>query len=160
MGSEMCIRDRLGISGLSSIFTWGSTCLAHIRFRIAWARRGYSKSDLPWASPFGVYGSCLALIINFLIICANFYVSAFPTDEGEESPTDRAYTFFLGMISLPIVIFLYVTFKLVRRTKIVSLEAMDIDTGRQPAPPQELLEQERAEFRAMPFWRRAFHSLF
>lgn len=150
----------LGISGLSSIFTWGSTCLAHIRFRIAWARRGYSKSDLPWASPFGVYGSCLALIINFLIICANFYVSAFPTDEGEESPTDRAYTFFLGMISLPIVIFLYVTFKLVRRTKIVSLEAMDIDTGRQPAPPQELLEQERAEFRAMPFWRRAFHYLF
>ncbi|WFD36844.1 hypothetical protein MCUN1_003734 [Malassezia cuniculi] len=150
----------LGISGLSSIFTWGSTCLAHIRFRAAWAKRGYSAKDLPWASPFGVYGSWAAFIVNVLILCANFYVSAFPTNEGELSPQDRAYEFFLGMISLPIVIFLYFTFKIVWRTKIVSLEDMDIDSGRRLAPSQEMLDQERAEFMAQPAWRRFIDTIF
>lgn len=150
----------LGISGLSSIFTWGSTCLAYIRFRSAWTKRGYSPSQLPWASPFGIYGAWLALIINILIVCADFYVSAFPIGEANLDGYGRGEKFFLGMISLPIVIFLYFTFKLVRRTKIVPFEDLDIDTGRRQAPSTEMLELERAEFQAKSFWCRSISYFF
>ena len=160
-GSSGTVFNRLlGISGLSSIFTWGSTCLAYIRFRSAWSKRGYSSAQLPWASPFGVYGAWAALIINVLIVCADFYVSAFPIGEAKLNGYDRGEKFFLGMISLPIVIFLYFTFKLVRRTKIVPFEDLDIDTGRKQAPSTEILELERAEFQAMSYWRRTLSYFF
>lgn len=39
----------MAISGLSSIFTWGSICLSHIRFRRAWKVQGHSVDDLPFS---------------------------------------------------------------------------------------------------------------
>src|SRR5271168_1313306 len=32
----------LAVSGLASIFTWGSICLCHIRFRRAWKLQGHA----------------------------------------------------------------------------------------------------------------------
>ena len=51
----------LAIGGLSASFTWGSICLAHLRFRKAWARAGRTVEELPFAAPSGVYGSWFGL---------------------------------------------------------------------------------------------------
>jgi yeast amino acid transporter len=66
----------LALSGLSSLFTWGSICLAHIRFRYAWVHvNGRSTDELPFASQFGVWGSYIGLGLNILCLIATFYVS-------------------------------------------------------------------------------------
>ncbi len=51
----------LAIGGLSATFTWGSICLAHVRFRKAWAKAGRTVEELPFASVSGVYGSWFGL---------------------------------------------------------------------------------------------------
>ena len=38
---EMVFEWLLALSGLSTLFTWGSICLAHIRFRAAWKYHGH-----------------------------------------------------------------------------------------------------------------------
>lgn len=58
------------LSGLAALFTWGSICLAHIRFRQAWKYHGHSIDELPFRAPFGVWGSWLGLIIIILILMA------------------------------------------------------------------------------------------
>lgn len=60
----------LSLSGLAALFTWGSICLAHIRFRQAWAFHGHTPEELPFKSPFGVWGSWLGLSLNVLVLIA------------------------------------------------------------------------------------------
>jgi len=67
----------LALSGLSSLFTWGSICWAHLRFRRAWHLNGRSLDELPYVALFGVYGSWVGLILNILCIIATFYVALF-----------------------------------------------------------------------------------
>jgi len=60
----------LALSGLAALFTWGSICLAHIRFRTAWRQQGRSLDDIPFKALGGVYGSYLGLFLNFLCLIA------------------------------------------------------------------------------------------
>ncbi|WFD03796.1 hypothetical protein MOBT1_002490 [Malassezia obtusa] len=150
----------LQISGLAAIFTWGSICMCHVRFRAAWKKQGNSLSELPWASPLGVYGSFLGLFLNVLVIAANIYIGAFDLDEAKESPNERAYNFFNSNISLVVILFFFLCYKLIKRTRIVRLMDMDIHTGRRDPVSVEVLEQERAEARARPFWKRMISTVF
>lgn len=141
----------LSISGLSVIFSWGSTCLAHIRFRKAWLLQGNTLAQLPYKSPFGIIGAVLGLILNFLIIAAAFYNGAWPIDEGNMSGSDRANSFFESMISLIIVLAVFFAHKLWTRSRVVHVNEIDVQTGRRDPVSLEVLEQERAEERAKPF---------
>ena len=67
----------LALSGLSSIFTWGSICLAHIRFRRAWKLQGHSLDELAFRSQPGVLGSWIGFILNVLILMAQFVSTLF-----------------------------------------------------------------------------------
>lgn len=60
----------LALSGLSTLFTWGSVCLAHIRFRKAWAYHGHTLDEIPFQAVGGVYGSYLGLILIGLVMIA------------------------------------------------------------------------------------------
>jgi amino acid transporter len=60
----------LSLSGLAALFTWGSICLAHIRFRKAWAYHGHTLDEIPFHSVGGVYGSWLGLTLNILVLIA------------------------------------------------------------------------------------------
>jgi amino acid transporter len=60
----------LALSGLAALFTWGSICLAHIRFRRAWAAQGRSVDEIPFKAIGGVYGSYLGLALNILVLIA------------------------------------------------------------------------------------------
>jgi amino acid transporter len=58
------------LSGLAALFTWGSICLAHIRFRQAWAYHGHTLDELPFKAVGGVYGSYLGLFLIALVLIA------------------------------------------------------------------------------------------
>ena len=143
----------LAVSGLSSILTWASICLAHIRFRRAWARRGRSLSELGYLSQSGVKGSYLGLALNILVLAAQIWTAAFPLPPtfppasapedidkipvGENgvgvvirSGRDRVNNFFLQCLCLPIVMAFYFPYKLRFRTRPVRIDEIDLDTGR------------------------------
>lgn len=60
----------LALSGLAALFTWGSICLAHIRFRSAWKHHGYTLDEIPFKAAGGVYGSWCGLILIILVLVA------------------------------------------------------------------------------------------
>ncbi|KAK4181647.1 glycoside hydrolase [Triangularia setosa] len=68
----------LAVTGLSSIFTWASICLAHIRFRNAWRIQGRSLSELSYLSQAGVAGSWIGFGFNVLVLIAHFWTAAWP----------------------------------------------------------------------------------
>jgi len=93
----------LALSGISYFFIWGSICLAHIRFRQAWAYNGRSVDELVYAAPFGIVGSWIGVGLNLLCLIALFYVSVQPRD---------AQTFFENYLAAPLVIGLYIFWKI------------------------------------------------
>lgn len=60
----------LALSGLSMLFTWGSICLAHIRFRQAWKYHGHTVDEIPFQAIGGVWGSWLGLAFCILLMIA------------------------------------------------------------------------------------------
>lgn len=60
----------LALSGLAALFTWGSICLAHIRFRKAWAFHGHTVDEIPFKAVGGTIGSWIGLAIIFMVLCA------------------------------------------------------------------------------------------
>lgn len=162
----------LSISGLSSIFTWGSVCLAHIRFRRAWAARGHRVGELAFASQCGVLGSWLGFIFNVLVLIAQFWVGLWPIDGGSGSPgrtvpsnnnsdaaltpSDRARSFFLQFMAVPIVMAFFVVHRLWAHTRVIRVADMDLDTGRREFNLPLLLTQEREERLGWPRWKKVY----
>lgn len=60
----------LALGGLAATFSWGSICLAHIRFRKAWAFHGHTLDEIPFQAIGGVYGSWLGLLLCFIVLAA------------------------------------------------------------------------------------------
>lgn len=144
------------LSGLSSIFTWGSICLAHIRFRAAWKKQGHSLDELAFRSQCGVYGSWLGFILNILVLMAQFWTAVWPVGYGELSPRDIAESFFLAYLAAPIVILFYIPYKLWYKTPFMTTSHIDLVTGRREIDTAELIEAERQEKLNWPRWKRVY----
>jgi amino acid transporter len=60
----------VALSGLAALFTWGSICLAHIRFRKAWAYHGHTVDEIPFKAAGGVIGSWIGITIIAVVLVA------------------------------------------------------------------------------------------
>lgn len=60
----------LSLSGLAALFTWGSICVAHIRFRSAWKYHGHTLDEIPFQAIGGVYGSWLGIFLIVIVLIA------------------------------------------------------------------------------------------
>ncbi|KAL9614751.1 MAG: hypothetical protein Q9167_000742 [Letrouitia subvulpina] len=100
------------LSGLSSIFTWGSICLAHIRFRRAWRLQGYTLDQLAFRSQAGVLGSWFGFIFNCLVLVAQFWTGFAPVPPQYGPPIqgarDLTKSFFQGYLAVPMVLRIYI----------------------------------------------------
>ncbi|KAJ5491422.1 amino-acid permease [Penicillium diatomitis] len=88
----------LALSGINSLFVWGSICLAHVRFRAGWKHHGRDISELAYAAPFGVLGSWIGFGLNVLCLVATFYTAVVPMN---------AEVFFENYLAGPLIIGLY-----------------------------------------------------
>ncbi len=149
----------LAISGLSSVFTWGSICLAHIRFRKGWAAQGHSLDELAFRSQPGIWGSWIGLIFNIIILVVQFWTGFAPIGYAQNSTRENVYSFFSAYLAVPIVIAFYVVYKLIFRTRIVGVHEMDLHTGIRELNVQELIAEERAERQNWPKWKKAYKFL-
>ncbi|KAK3168133.1 hypothetical protein OEA41_004579 [Lepraria neglecta] len=117
----------LSLSGLSYFFVWASICLSHIRFRQGWKAQGHTLDELPFQAQFGVIGSYIGLFLNCIALIATFYTSLFPPGS---SPA--AIAFFQQYLAAPIVIALFIFWKVWTRNKggfFVKKSQMDLLTG-------------------------------
>ncbi|KAM0329943.1 hypothetical protein ACHAQA_004110 [Verticillium albo-atrum] len=149
----------LATSGLSSIFTWGSICFCHIRFRQAWRAAGHHPSELAWRSQVGVIGSWCGLIMNCIVLVAQFWVGAWPIGYENMDSKALAQSFFLRYLAAPVVAAFYIGHKLYYRTTYVKLSEMDVDTGRRDFHLSILISQEEEEKKTWPRWKKVYKFL-
>lgn len=147
----------MAISGLSSIFTWGSVCGAHILFRQAWKKQGHSLDELAFRSQPGVIGSWIGLTFNCLVLIAQFWVGFAPIGYAEMTPKEIVYKFFSVYLAAPVVLVSYVGYKLMYKTKFIFPSEADLATGRRDLDVQHLVEQERAEQKQWPVWKKVYN---
>uniref|UniRef100_A0A060SZB3 ARAD1A19228p n=1 Tax=Blastobotrys adeninivorans TaxID=409370 RepID=A0A060SZB3_BLAAD len=144
----------LAISALSSLFTWASVCYCHIRFRAGMKAQGRSLDELAFKSGVGVLGSWYGLLMNILVLIAQFWTALFPLGE---KPSAEA--FFEVYLAFPICLVCYVGYKAWYRPPFVKLADMDLDTGSRRMDPdvlQQELEEERQRIRAKGWWFRVY----
>lgn len=149
----------IGVSSLSAIFTWGSICLAHIRFRRAWKMQGHNLNELAFRSQSGVIGSWFGLIFNILILIAQFWVGVWPTNYQQMTAAQQAQSFFLDYLAAPVVIVFYVGYKLWTRVPYMRIRDMDVRTGMRELNLPELVAEENAERAAWPMWKKLYKIL-
>lgn len=113
----------LSLSGLSYFFVWGSICLTHIRFRYAWKYQGYSLEQIPYKPSLGVWGSWIGLILNILCLMATFYNALYPSPGSSPDPQ----IFFQQYLAAPIVIALYLFWKIYTRDWRLYIPAAEMD---------------------------------
>ncbi|GAB1313438.1 Amino-acid permease inda1 [Madurella fahalii] len=145
----------LALSGLAALFTWGSICLAHIRFRKAWLRQGHTLDEIPFKAVGGVYGSYLGLGLNILCLVAQLYVSICPVGGG----FNDAEGFFKSYLALPVVIVFWIGGFLWKRSGWLRTDQIDVDTGRREHD-WDVINEYRARLAAMPAWKRIIHIVF
>jgi amino acid transporter len=149
----------LAISGLSSIFTWGSICLAHIRFRKGWRVQGHSLDELAFRSQPGIVGSWIGFCMNCLVLIAQFWTGFAPIGYADMNGSDKAISFFQAYLAAPIVIAFYLPYKIYYRTPFVRSHNMDLHSGIRELNLAELIAEERADRATWPKWKRAYKFL-
>ncbi|GAP92264.1 putative amino-acid permease inda1 [Rosellinia necatrix] len=145
----------LALSGLAALFTWGSICLAHIRFRSAWAYHGHTLDEIPFKAVGGVYGSYLGLVLIFLVLVAQFYVAVSPIgkDVGD------VQGFFKTYLALPVVLLFWAIGFIWKRQGWLRTADMDVDSGRREHNWDEI-NAYRQHLATLPAWRRLISTLF
>jgi amino acid transporter len=146
----------LALSGLSSIFTCGSICLSHIRFRKAWRVQGHTLDELAFRSQPGVIGSWIGLAMNCIVLVAQFWTGFAPVGYAHMSAKSRVRNFFEAYLAAPIVIICYIGYKIWYRTPFIRSKDMDLHTGIRELNLGAMLAEERAEKAAWPAWRKVY----
>ncbi|KAH7113012.1 amino acid permease/ SLC12A domain-containing protein [Dactylonectria estremocensis] len=143
-------------SGLAVLFSWGSICLAHIRFRKAWAHSGHSLDEIPFKAAGGVYGSWFGVFVVFLVFAAQFYTGI--VAPIGKSGMGTAKTFFKSYLGVFIIALFWVIGYLWKRTGWIKISQIDVDTGRREHD-WEAINAYRAKVATWPAWRRALNAI-
>ncbi|KAH7130842.1 amino acid permease/ SLC12A domain-containing protein [Dactylonectria macrodidyma] len=151
----------ISISTLSTVFTWASISLCHIRFRKAWAYASYPLEKLPFRSSVGVIGSWFAFVGYVLVLLSQIWLAISPIETPglDTSPSGRVKIFFLRAMTIPIVLICYISHKIWLRTRVIRAHEMDVDTGRRHYRVHIINEQERDERRGWPLWKKIYRTL-
>ncbi|KAF2499510.1 amino acid permease [Lophium mytilinum] len=146
----------MAISGLSSVFTWMSICVSHIRFRKGWAVQGHSLDELAFKSAAGVIGSYIGAIFNALVLIAQFWTAFSPLGYETMSTKELVNTFFQAYLAFPVVLIMYIGYKLWYRTPFIRSHNMDLHTGIRELNLAELIAEERLDRANWPRWKRVY----
>ncbi|KAK7978482.1 Amino-acid permease inda1 [Apiospora saccharicola] len=143
------------LSGLAALFTWGSICYAHIRFRQAWKHNGHTLDEIPFKAIGGVYGSWLGLILILLVLVVQFYTAICPAGGGYND----AAGFFKAYLALPVLLVFWAGGFLWKRTGWLKLSQIDVDSGRRVLDWDEI-NAFRAKQATWPMWKRILKIFF
>lgn len=143
------------LSGLSVLFTWGSICVCHIRFRQAWKQQGHTLDEIPFRAALGVWGSYIGLTLNIIVLIAVFYTAITNLDGSLAD----AQTFFMSYLAVPVVILFYVIGYIWKRESWVKISKIDVDTGRREQD-WDAIHMHRRKLADGPAWKRVLQAIF
>ena len=135
------------IVGVSNQLSWIAIGIASLRFRAGIKAQG-KEHLLPfknWTYPWGPWFSIL--LNSFLVLVQGW--SSF-------SPSFSVVTFFSLYIELPIMLVMYLGWKLLKRTKLVGLRDMDLETDThtlEEIDPEDDLRKSAWKKKAYDIWR-------
>ncbi|KAF9448088.1 amino-acid permease inda1 [Macrolepiota fuliginosa MF-IS2] len=150
----------LALSGLSTLFSWLSICLCHIRFRRAWKVQGHSVDELPFRALGGVWGSWFGVVLIVLVLIAQFYIAIWPVGGMPDSPRAVAESFFAVYLAVPVMMFFYAAGIIWKRTLPQRAHKIDLDAGRKSWLTAEEMNAWRAERRSAPIYVRLYRMMF
>ncbi|KIJ44109.1 hypothetical protein M422DRAFT_252603 [Sphaerobolus stellatus SS14] len=108
--------------------TWMAIVFAHIRFMKAMKVQGISRNTLPYKAPFQPYGSWFALINTGIITLFKGFDTFLPF---------KIDTFMTSYVGIPAFIGFYGFWKIWHRTRLISLEDVDLLTGKREIDLEE-----------------------
>lgn len=125
--ATVVFQNLTSIISSSGVFVWFSMCLSFIRFYYGLKKRpdiiGRDDKSYPYRSPFQPYSAIIGLIGSGTILISMGFV-VFIRDHWD------TMFFFSSYGSLILFAVLYFGYKVVKGTRILSLEALDFDSGR------------------------------
>ena len=145
----------LALSGLAALFTWGSICVSHIRFRAAWKHQGHTLDELPFQAIFGVGGSWFGLFLVVVCLTAQLITAILPPSGGIAT----AEYFFKQYLAFPVVLFFWAVGYLWKRKGFLKLDQIDVDTGRREHD-WDVINAYRAEYAKYPRWKQLLTKVF
>jgi len=118
--------------------TWMAIVYSHIRFMKALKVNGMQRENLPYKAPFQPWGAWFALISTGIITFFKGFDTFIPWN---------AANFVTNYIGIPIFFTLWLTYKLVFKTKLIRYDEVDLTTGLKTIDDEEkrFLEQEAAK---------------
>ncbi|KAI5961900.1 GNP1 [Candida pseudojiufengensis] len=143
----------LSISGISFVLCWLFICVSYVRYRAALKYNKISLDSLAYKSPTGLLGAYASIIINSLILIAQFWTSLFPGSKPD------ANNFFQNYLGAPVFVVCYIIHKIwTRNWKLYKpVSQIDVNKDRIIYDP-ELLELENLEdlerYKKAPFWKK------
>lgn len=106
-------------SGLAGFIAWVGIAVCHYRFRKAYIHQGHSLKELKFKAKWYPFGPILALIMCLIIILGQGYSCITPNGVDWHS-------LIASYIGIPLFIALYVGYKVKHKTKVVSLDEVDL----------------------------------
>ena len=114
------------LTTIASLFTWCSICIAYIQFYKALNAQGVDRNTLVFKSKFQPYTAWFAFAYFAFIIVFN----GFNVFVGEHHQNWNVTDFLAAYIGIPIFLFLYLFWKILKRTKLIDSADADITTGK------------------------------
>ncbi|KAI7819688.1 lysine-specific permease [Gamsiella multidivaricata] len=143
VGSGVAFKWFVSLIGSVLFQSWILILLLHFRFRYCWKAQGRPVVDLPYVSWGYPYGNMVATFIGVCIIIATWYLSLInpPTNPGAGATPEQltAYhdargSYARGLLGawFPWVCSacLFISYKVINKTKFIKAEKADLDTGR------------------------------
>ncbi|EEA21457.1 Basic amino-acid permease [Talaromyces marneffei ATCC 18224] len=109
------------IVGVSNQLSWIAICFSSLRFRAAIKKQGLEHL-LPFKNWTYPYGPIIAMILNIVLVLVQGWSSF--------SPIFAAVDFVSYYIEIPVMIVMYLFWKILKRTRFVKLEEMDLVSDR------------------------------
>lgn len=127
-----CVQSKLifgSLVGVSNMLCWIAIGITSLRFRAALARQNKTHL-LPFKNFTYPFGPWICVILNIVLVLVQGW-SCF-------SPKFDAVSFVSFYIELPLMLVMYVGWKLFKRTKLVKLEEMDLVTDTYTTDEEEV----------------------
>ena len=109
----------INAAGLSGFIAWLGIAISHYRFRRAYIAQGNDLNDLPYRAKWFPFAPLTAATLCILIILGQ------NADAFIGGPIDW-YGILVSYISLPLFLILWLGYKFIKKTKVVSLKEMNV----------------------------------
>jgi lysine-specific permease len=157
----------MNVSGVAGFIAWLGIAASHYRFRKAYVAQGYKVEDLPFKARFFPFGPIFAFFVCCFVIVGQGY--------GAWSATPVvAANIIACYIGVPVVVIIYLGYKIVKKSKVIPIMEVDLVSGREEFDRYDEEQEKKSDplegvsmfkpstWKRIPSnlrsWRDAFHN--